>query len=117
VIQYRFSLTYESRFRHAEVAIMVHWEDSSSSSEEEVETWTLSKVVSSMRSSGHASGRQAMRGMQTAIQAGWLIQRARDMLSFSHDRYRQTAESEAALLPPDISVRMSFRVRVIGDIQ
>jgi hypothetical protein len=53
-----------------------------------------------------------MRGLQVAISEGWLVQRARDMCSFAHDRYRQAAEAEALSLPNDIIAKMSFRVRV-----
>jgi hypothetical protein len=53
-----------------------------------------------------------MRGLQIAIAEGWLVQRARDMCSFAHDRYRQAAEAEALSLPDDLIAKMSFRVRV-----
>jgi hypothetical protein len=53
-----------------------------------------------------------MRGLQVAISEGWLVQRARDMCSFAHDRYRQAAEAEALSLPNDLVAKMSFRVRV-----
>ena len=53
-----------------------------------------------------------MRGLQVAISEGWLVQRARDMCSFAHDRYRQAAEAEALSLPNDMIAKMSFRVRV-----
>jgi hypothetical protein len=52
-----------------------------------------------------------MRGLQVAISEGWLVQRARDMCSFAHDRYRQAAEVEALSLPDDLLAKMSFRVR------
>lgn len=52
-----------------------------------------------------------MRGLQIAIAEGWLVQRARDMCSFAHDRYRQAAEAEAMNLPSDLIAKMSFRVR------
>lgn len=52
-----------------------------------------------------------MRGLQIAIAEGWLVQRARDMCSFAHDRYRQAAEAEALNLPSDLIAKMSFRVR------
>jgi hypothetical protein len=54
-----------------------------------------------------------MRGLQVAISEGWLVQRARDMCSFAHDRYRQAAEAEALSLPNDMIAKMSFRVRVL----
>ncbi len=55
-----------------------------------------------------------MRGLQIAIAEGWLVQRARDMCSFAHDRYRQAAEAEALNLPSDLIAKMSFRVRSFG---
>jgi len=55
-----------------------------------------------------------MRGLQVAISEGWLVQRARDMCSFAHDRYRQAAEAEALSLPNDLVAKMSFRVRVFS---
>ncbi|KAK0481591.1 hypothetical protein IW261DRAFT_1550690 [Armillaria novae-zelandiae] len=49
-------------------------------------------------------------GLQKALDEGWLIQRARDMCSFAHDRYRQAAQAEAANLPEDVAAKMSFRM-------
>jgi len=54
-----------------------------------------------------------MRGLQIAISEGWLVQRARDMCSFAHDRYRQAAEAEALSLPDDLIAKMSFRVGIV----
>lgn len=51
-----------------------------------------------------------MKGLQAAIGEGWLVQRARDMCSFSHDRYRQAAVAEAEKLPEEHFAKMSFRV-------
>jgi hypothetical protein len=90
---------------------MIDWEDTSgSSSEDEREEYNLSKAVYSMRSKMQSSGRESVRGLQIAIQEGWLVQRARDMCSFAHDRYRQAAEAEAASLPEGTIAKMSFRV-------
>jgi hypothetical protein len=90
---------------------MVDWEDSSGSSGsgEETDDWTLPKALTSTRGSASAV---SMRGLQEGIQAGWLVQRARDMCGFAHDRYRQAAEAEAAKLPEDTVAKMSFRVGV-----
>jgi hypothetical protein len=55
-----------------------------------------------------------MRGLQIAIAEGWLVQRARDMCSFAHDRYRQATEAEVLNLPSDLIAKMSFRVRTFG---
>lgn len=88
------------------------WEDSSGSSgEEEVEDmWNLHKAVSNFRDQGSTITRGSMRGLQLALSEGWLIQRARDMCSFSHDRYRQAAQAEADALPQSSIAKMSFRV-------
>lgn len=51
-----------------------------------------------------------MKGLQAAIAEGWLVQRARDMCSFSHDRYRQAAVVEAEKLSEETIAKMSFRV-------
>lgn len=99
-------------FKVTEVALMMDWEDSSgSSSEEEVEDmWNLHKAVSNFRDQGSTNTRGSMRGLQLALSEGWLIQRARDMCSFSHDRYRQAAQAEADALPESSIAKMSFRV-------
>lgn len=91
---------------------MVDWEDSSgsSASEDEVDDiWNLHKAVNNLRD-GSNSSRGSMKGLQLALQEGWIIQRARDMCSFAHDRYRQAAQAEAAAMSPDVLARMSFRV-------
>lgn len=102
------------RFKVTEVALMMDWEDSSggSSSEDEVDDmWNLHKAVSNLRDSTPGnSSRGSMRGLQLAITEGWLIQRARDMCSFAHDRYRQAAQTEAEALPKEVIAKMSFRV-------
>lgn len=99
-------------FKVTEVALMMDWEDSSgSSSEEEVEDmWNLHKAVSNFRDQGSTNTRGSMRGLQLALSEGWLIQRARDMCSFSHDRYRQAAQAEADALPESSIAKMSFRI-------
>jgi hypothetical protein len=68
--------------------------------------------VSPFREKPPAASRRSMRGLQIAIAEGWLVQRARDMCSFAHDRYRQAAEAEALSLPDDLIAKMSFRVRL-----
>jgi|ERR1700722_1695319 len=70
----------------------------SSGSEEELQGTTPS------------TSRQSMRGLQVATTEGWLIQRARDMCSFAHDRYRQAAQTEADALPQETIAKMSFKV-------
>lgn len=93
------------------MALMVDWEDSSgSSSEDDVDSmWHIPKAPTETSLS---TARGSMRGLQHAIQEGWLVQRARDMCSFAHDRYRQAAQAEAASLPDGSVPKMSFRVRM-----
>ncbi|KAF9015434.1 dual-domain HisK/Mak2 protein kinase [Cyathus striatus] len=103
-------------FKVTEVALMMDWEDSSggSGSEDEVdEMWNLHKAVSNLRDNGGNNTRGSMRGLQFALSEGWLIQRARDMCSFAHDRYRQAAQAEAEALPPEVIAKMSFRIILI----
>ena len=108
-------------FKVAEVALLMDWEDSSGSSgsdEEAEDMWNVSKAVSRVSSisdrDGSSSGRGSMRGLQVAIAEGWLVQRARDMCSFSHDRYRQATQAEAELLPEETVSKMSFRVCMLA---
>lgn len=101
------------RFKVTEVAFMMDWEDSGSSSEDDVDAISnVTKAVSQMGPSETSSSttRGSMRGLQHAIQEGWLVQRARDMCSFAHDRYRQAAQAEAATLPEGSVTKMSFRI-------
>lgn len=92
---------------------MMDWEDSSNSSgsseEESEDMWNVSKVVTDI-SEAQTTGRASMRGLQMAISEGWLVQRARDMCSFAHDRYRQAAQEEARRLPEESIATMAFRV-------
>ncbi len=84
---------------------------SSSDFDTEDDRSSNSLVYTSREKSANAT-RRSMRGLQVAISEGWLVQRARDMCSFAHDRYRQAAEAEALSLPDDFIAKMSFRVRV-----
>ncbi|KAF8665081.1 hypothetical protein AX16_000549 [Volvariella volvacea WC 439] len=100
-------------FKVTEVALMMDWEDSSgsSSSEDELEDmWNLRKAVNNLRETALNSSRGSMRGLQQALAEGWLIQRAREMCSFAHDRYRQAAQAEAETMPPEALSKMSFRI-------
>ena len=89
---------------------MMHLEETtaSSGSEDEMEDkgWSLHKVDHNTN-----NPRGSIVGLSKALEEGWLIQRARDMCSFSHDRYRQAAQAEAAGLSEDTIAKMSFRVR------
>jgi hypothetical protein len=90
---------------------MVDWEYSSGSSsdEESEDQWLVPKPMRSFDVMTTTSG--SMRGLQMAIQEGWLVQRGRDMCSFTHDRFRQAAQTEVASLPEEVVSKMSFRVR------
>ncbi|KAI8983351.1 histidine kinase [Trametes punicea] len=104
-------------FKVAEVALLMDWDDSGSSGsgsgteEEHEDMWNVSKAVHNLREKENGSAtRGSIRGLQTAIAEGWLIQRARDMCSFSHDRYRQAAQAEAESQPQETIAKMSFRI-------
>ncbi|TFK40893.1 dual-domain HisK/Mak2 protein kinase [Crucibulum laeve] len=100
-------------FKVTEVALMMDWEDStgSSGSDDEVDDmWNLHKAVSNLQETGSSTARGSMRGLQLALAEGWLIQRARDMCSFAHDRYRQAAQAEIEALPQETISKMSFRI-------
>jgi hypothetical protein len=101
------------RFKVTEVALMMDWEDKEgSSSEDETDNkWNLHKAVTHFRDAGTNVTRSSMRGLQLALSEGWLIQRARDMCSFAHDRYRQAALAEVESFSPEAIAKMSFRVR------
>ncbi|KAI6159530.1 STKc type histidine kinase [Pisolithus thermaeus] len=101
---------FGTTFKANEVALLIDWEDSSgSSSEEEEETWNLSKAISMLKNRGSSIG-DSMRGLQSAINEGWLVQRGRDMCSFAHDQYRLAVQQEVAALPANVLSRMSFRI-------
>lgn len=92
---------------------MMDWDDSSGSSSDDDadEMWHLPKAVNRTADTSGSTSRGSMRGLQLAIQDGWLVQRARDMCSFTHDRFRQAAQAEAASIPDTTTSKMSFRVR------
>lgn len=93
-----------------EVALMMDWDDSSGSSDSD-ENDTLLHLRRNVESSGpNNASRDSMRGMQLALVEGWLIQRARDMCSFAHDRYRQAVLEEAGTLSEETRSKMSLRV-------
>lgn len=54
--------------------------------------------------------RPSMRGLQQALSQGWLLQRARDMCSFTHDKYRQAATHMASQQPDIVVMRMCLTV-------
>ena len=104
-------MRHPRRFKVTEVALLVDWDDSEESNssgtdEDGKEFWNVSKAVSVLKES---TTRRSVRGLQTAISEGWLVQRARDMCSFAHDRYRQAALAEAENQPEESTSKMSFR--------
>ncbi|KIY45235.1 dual-domain HisK/Mak2 protein kinase [Fistulina hepatica ATCC 64428] len=99
-------------FKVTEVSLMIDREAglSSGSEEEADDTWNPRKAASRSSKDRSDVTRKSMRGLQMALAEGWLIQRARDMCSFAHDRYRQAAQHEAAHLPQGVIAKMSFRI-------
>ncbi|KAI0700426.1 histidine kinase [Cytidiella melzeri] len=102
---------FGATFKVTEVALMMDWEDSSGSSSDEDtdDQWSIPNSVRAADTMTSTS-RGSMRGLQMAIQEGWLVQRARDMCSFTHDRFRQAAQAEVANLPEAVTSKMSFRI-------
>lgn len=96
---------------------MMDWDDSSGSSSEDDSNESMykaSKDVNDIRVLNTTRG--SMRGLQRAIQEGWLIQRGRDMCTFAHDRYRHAAQAEADTLPEGNIAKMSLRVSLNSQI-
>jgi len=110
------SLNLLRRFRTTDVAAVMDHDSPSVSSSSDLDTEddrSTSSSVPMTREKSTSANRQSMRGLQIAIAEGWLVQRARDMCSFAHDRYRQAAEAEARSLSDDLIAKMSFRVRIV----
>ncbi|KAG6919550.1 hypothetical protein DXG01_004213 [Tephrocybe rancida] len=96
-------------FKVTEVALMMDWEDSSGiSSDDEIDDiWNIHMANNLTHSS---DTRASMRGLQLALSEGWIIQRAREMCSWAHDRYRQAAQAEADSLPQETIAKMSLKI-------
>ena len=88
---------------------MVDWSSGSEGDEEPVETWDFAKALSTVDDESANIGK-SIRGHQIAISEGWLVNRARDMCSFTHDRYRQAAQAELDALPEETVAKMSLKV-------
>lgn len=104
---------FGSTFKADEVASVIDWEDSSSGSDGESEAdeaWRSQPVPSMKELTGRSATRSSIKGLQAAIAEGWLMQRARDMCSFAHDRHRQTAIAMAEKLPEGTIANMSLRI-------
>ncbi|KAF8213626.1 hypothetical protein K438DRAFT_1902622 [Mycena galopus ATCC 62051] len=111
----RWAALFGETFNLTEIAQLIDGDDanSGSSGDEEVEErgWTIARAVSNVPDTapmGNASA--SMRGLQRAIEDGWVIQRARDMCSFAHDRYRQAAQADVASLSEEVFAKMNFRI-------
>lgn len=108
------------RFNLTEIAQLIDGDESNSSGssgEEDGEErgWSIARAVSNVPDTapmGNASA--SMRGLQRAIDEGWIIQRARDMCSFAHDRYRQAAQADVASLSDDVFAKMNLRVNALA---
>ncbi|KAF7784549.1 hypothetical protein Agabi119p4_714 [Agaricus bisporus var. burnettii] len=109
-----WAVFFGETFKVTDVASMMDLDDSSDSrgDEETNHRRDLQKAVTHLENVDSNFTRSSMRGLQLALSEGWLIQRARDMCSFTHDRYRQAAQAEMESLPPDITANMSFRIIV-----
>lgn len=88
---------------------MVDWSSRSEGDEEPVESWDFSKALSTVNDESASIGK-SVRGQQIAISEGWLVNRASDMCSFTHDRYRQAAQSELDKFPKEAVSKMSLKV-------
>ncbi|KAH8992121.1 hypothetical protein EDB92DRAFT_1945661 [Lactarius akahatsu] len=105
--------SFGATFKTTDVAAVVDHDSLSGSSGSDLDTEddrSSSESMSATREKSTTTTRRSMRGLQIAIAEGWLVQRARDMCSFAHDRYRQAAEAEALNLPSDLIAKMSFRI-------
>jgi hypothetical protein len=105
---------FSYRFKTTDVAAVMDDSPSGSSGSDfdTEDDLSSSRLVHTSKDKSTSATRRSMRGLQIAISEGWLVQRARDMCSFAHDRYRQAAEAEALSLPDDLVAKMSIRVRV-----
>ncbi|KAI0005369.1 hypothetical protein BJV74DRAFT_875326 [Russula compacta] len=103
---------FGATFRTTDVVAVMDHDSPSGSSGSDLDTEenrSSNNSVSIPREKSTSTARRSMRGLQIAIDEGWLVQRARDMCSFAHDRYRQAAEAEALSLQDDLIAKMSFR--------
>ncbi|KAI0271645.1 histidine kinase [Gloeopeniophorella convolvens] len=104
---------FGATFKVTDVAVVMDHDDPSGSSGSDIDTeegWSSSYFLPKGKEKSTGPTRGSMRGLQIAIAEGWLVQRARDMCSFAHDRYRQAAEAEAMGLPEELIAKMSFRI-------
>lgn len=91
---------------------MMDWSSGNEGDEEPVETWDFAKALSTVNDESTNIGK-SIRGQQVAISEGWLVNRARDMCSFTHDRYRQAAQAELDTFPEEAVAKMSLKVGLV----
>ena len=91
---------------------MMDWTSGSEGDEEPVETWDFARALS-VASDESANIGRSIRGQQIAISEGWLVNRARDTCSFTHDRYRQAAQAELDTFPEETAAKMSLKVSAV----
>ncbi|KAL0950689.1 hypothetical protein HGRIS_007467 [Hohenbuehelia grisea] len=119
-----WAVFFGETFKVTEVAMMLDWDDhsSGSSGEEDIadDKFNVHKAVTGIREANVnpspttiSTTKSSIRGLQLALTDGWLIQRARDMCSFAHDRYRQAAQAEVENLPPSVIAKMSLRIILV----
>ncbi|KAH9964567.1 hypothetical protein BC827DRAFT_1265837 [Russula dissimulans] len=104
---------FGATFKTTDVAAVMDHDSPSASSSSDLDTEddrSTRSPVPMTRDKSTSPTRRSMRGLQIAIAEGWLVQRARDMCSFAHDRYRQAAEAEARSFSDDLTAKMSFRI-------
>ncbi|KAJ7022028.1 hypothetical protein C8F04DRAFT_1139170 [Mycena alexandri] len=109
----RWAAMFGETFNLTEIAQLIDGDVNSGSSgdEDTEERWSLVRAASNVPDTAPmGSASASMRGLQLAIDEGWIIQRARDMCSFAHDRYRQAAQADLASLSEDVVAKMSLRI-------
>ena len=97
-----------------EVALMMDWSSGGEGDEEPVETWDFAKALSTVTDESASIGK-SIKGQQVATSEGWLVNRARDMCSFTHDRYRQAAQAELDTFPEETVAKMSLKVGTVQE--
>jgi len=92
---------------------MMDWSSGGGEGDEEpVETWDFAKALSTVNDESASIGK-SIGGQQIAISEGWLVNRARDTCSFTHDRYRQAAQAELDTFPEEAVAKMSLKVGIV----
>lgn len=103
------------RFKINEIATMVDWDEGGKPDDLNLiqllgKRKSASRVIEGAPSAELAYSKSSMWGLQQVLAQGWLVQRARDMCSFMHDRYRQAAIHMASQLPDITVMKMCLRV-------